>query len=134
MLLRLIMATKPDEVAVLDVKLKQLFITCGRTVSVLESKKDIAINRQIESLRALSKYVEQSRRDVELLKITKGEEAEISNWNANVEEKLSRADGDIKRLENWQDEYKQNKESIARKKQLKFEIKLHQTKLQLQPK
>ena len=94
------MATKPDEVAVLDVKLKQLFITCGRTVSVLESKKDIAINRQIESLRALSKDVEQSRREVELLKITKGEEeAEISSWNAEVEEKLSRADEDIKRLE-----------------------------------
>jgi hypothetical protein len=127
------MATKPDEVAVLDVKLKQLFITCGQTVSVLEFKKDIAINRQIESLRALSKDVEQSRREVELLKITKGEEeAEISSWNAEVEEKLSRADEDIKRLENWQDEYKQNKESIAREEQLKFEIKLHETKLQLQ--
>ncbi len=121
------------EVAVLDVKLKQLFITCGLTVSVLESKKDIAINRQIESLRALSKDVEQSCREVDLLKITKGEEeAEISSWNAEVEEKLSRADEDIKRLENWQDEYKQNKESIAREEQLKFEIKLHETKLQLQ--
>ena len=77
------------EVAVLDVKLKQLFITCGLTVSVLESKKDIAINRQIESLRALSKDVEQSCREVDLLKITKGEEeAEISSWNAEVEEKL----------------------------------------------
>ncbi len=74
------MATKPDEVTVLDVKLKHLFITCGRTISVLESNED------------------------------------------------------IKRLENWQDEYKQNKESIARKEQLKFEIRLHETKLQLQSK
>ncbi len=78
------------------------------------------------SLRTLSK-------DVELLKITKSEkEAEILSWNAKVEEKLSRADEDIKRLENWQDEYKQNKESIAREEQLKFEIKLHGTKLQFQ--
>jgi hypothetical protein len=39
---------------------------------------------------------------------------------------------DIKRLEKWQDEYKQKKESIAREEQFKFEIKLHETKLQLQ--
>jgi predicted metal-dependent peptidase len=68
------MGTKPDEkIEILDVKLKQLLITCGRTVSVLESTKDIAINRQIESLKALSKDVEQSRREVELLKITNDE-------------------------------------------------------------
>ena len=128
------MATKPDEkIAVLDVKLKQLLITCGRTVSVLESTKDIAINRQIESLKALSKDVEQSRREVELLKITNDEpEDEITTWNAEVEEKLSMAGDDIKRLEKWQDEYKQKKESIAREEQFKFEIKLHETKLQLQ--
>jgi hypothetical protein len=61
------MATKPDEkIAVLDVKLKQLLITCGRTVSLLESTKDIAINRQIESLKALSKDVEQSRRALQM--------------------------------------------------------------------
>ncbi|CAB4010055.1 Hypothetical predicted protein, partial [Paramuricea clavata] len=108
------MATKPDEkIAVLDVKLKQLLITCGRTVSVLESTKDIAINRQIESLKALSKDVEQSRREVELPKITNDEpEDEITTWNAEVEEKLSKADEDIKRLEKWQDEYKQKKERI----------------------
>jgi uncharacterized protein YaiL (DUF2058 family) len=39
------------------------------------------------------------------------------------------ADDDIKRLEKWQDEYKQKKEYIAREEQLKFEIKLHETKL-----
>ncbi|CAB4025074.1 Hypothetical predicted protein, partial [Paramuricea clavata] len=105
------MATKPEEkIAVLDVKLKQLLITCGRTVSVLESTKDVAINRQIESLKALSKDVEQSRREVE-------PEDEITTWNAEVEEKLSMADEDIKRLEKWQDEYKQKKESIAREEQ-----------------
>ena len=78
------MATKPDEkIAVLDVKLKKLLITCERNVSVFESTKDIAINRQIESLKALSKDVEQSRREVELLKITNDEpEDEITTWNA----------------------------------------------------
>ena len=68
-----------------------------------------------------------------IVKITNDEpEAEITTWNAEVEEKLSMADNDIKRLEKWQDEYKQKKESIAREEQFKFEIKLHETKLQLQ--
>ena len=80
------MATKPDEnTAVLDVRLKQLLVTCGRTVSVLN--KDIAIHCQIESLKALSVAVEKTRLEVELSKITNGEkEAEISKWNADVEE------------------------------------------------
>ena len=42
------------------------------------------------------------------------------------------ADEDVKRLEQWQDNYKQGKESIAQEEQLKFEIKLQETKLQLQ--
>ena len=82
------MATKPDEnTAVLDVRLKQLLVTCGRTVSVLDLNKDIAIHRQIESFKALSVAVEKTRLEVELSKITNGEEeAEIAKWNADVEE------------------------------------------------
>ena len=95
----IVMATESDEVAVLDVKIKQLSITCGRTGSVLESGKDTTINRQIESIKALSKDVEKSRREVELQKITKGEdEAEISSWNAGIEQELSKADDDVGRL------------------------------------
>ena len=63
-----------DARAGLNVKLKQLLMTCGRTDYVLETGKGSTINRQIESLKELSKEVEKSRRVVELRKITEGEE------------------------------------------------------------
>ena len=114
------MASKSDEaIAALDVKLKQLPFTCGRTVFVLHSNKDIAIHRQIESLKTLSADVEKSRLEVELLKITDGEEeAEIAKWNAEVKAKLSKADDSIKQLEKWQDHCKLVKEENAFEEQL----------------
>ena len=56
-------------------------MTCGRTDSVLEIGKGSAINRQIESLKELSKQVEKSRRVVELRNITEGNRpiAELRN-------------------------------------------------------
>ena len=66
------MASENSEASAgLSVKLKQLLMTCGRTNSVLESGKDSAVSRQIESLKELSKEVEKLRREVELGKITK---------------------------------------------------------------
>ena len=60
------MANKPEEAnPILQVKLKQLRIACGRTGSVLESNKNTAICRQIESLKALSADVEKSRMKAE---------------------------------------------------------------------
>ena len=56
------MASKLEEAnAILQVKLKQVRIACGRTGSVLESNKNTAICCKIESLKALSADVEKSR-------------------------------------------------------------------------
>ena len=119
--------------AVLDTKLKQLLITRKRTENVIISNKDTAIKRQLEALKALTSEVEVARREVEAIKIEKSEdEDEVAQWNNQIEDKILIADEDIKRLEQWQDDYKQGKESIAREEQLKFEIKLQETKLQLQ--
>ena len=117
--------------AVLDTKLKQLLITRKRTENVIISNKDTAIKRQLEALKALTSKVEVARREVEAIKIEKSEDDdEVAQWNNQIEDEI--ADEDIKRLEQWQDDYKQGKESIAREEQLKFEIKLQETKLQLQ--
>ena len=117
--------------AVLDTKLKQLLITCKRTENVIISNKDTAIKRQLEALKALTSKVKVARREVEAIKIEKSEDDdEVAQWNNQIEDEI--ADEDIKRLEQWQDDYKQGKESIAREEQLKFEIKLQETKLQLQ--
>ena len=117
----------------LNVKVKQLRMTCGRTDSVLETGKGSAINRQIESLKELSKEVEKSRRVVELRKITEGEEeGKIAEWNVGIEGKLTEADENIKRLENWLLNCKIEKDQQAFEEKMKYEIKLHETKLKLE--
>ena len=117
----------------LETKLKQLLITSGRTNAVLETNEDIAIQRQTEALKALSSDVENARRAVEAQKIADDEEEiEIGNWNTQIEAKLAKADNEVKRLQKWQDDCKQEKERITREEQIKFELKLHETKLNLQ--
>ena len=112
--------------AVLDTKLKPLLITRKRTENVIISNKDTAIKRQLEALKALTSEVEVARRKVEAIKIEKSEDDdEVAQWNNQIVDEILIADEDIKRLEQWQDDYKQGKESIAREEQLKFEIKLH---------
>ena len=81
-----------------DVKLKQLLMTCKRTDSVLDSNKDTAIRRQLEALKALTNEVETSRRGVEALKIEqKVNEDEVATWNSQVETELEKADDDVNR-------------------------------------
>ena len=98
------MANKPEEAnPILQVKLKQLRIACGRTGSVLESNKNTAICRQIESLKALSADVEKSRMKVESLKIKENEvEETITEWNRTIEE-----DDEIQRMEEWRESCQQ---------------------------
>ena len=83
-------------------KLKHLLITCGRTNAVLESNKDVVIQRYVEALKALSRDVETSRRAAEALKIAHSEnDDEIAQWNAQIETEVTKADDDVKRPENW---------------------------------
>ena len=100
--------------AVLDTKLKKLLITRKRTENVIISNKDTAIKRQLEALKALTSEVEVARRKVKAINIEKSEDDdEVAQWNNQIEDKILIADEDIKRLEQWQDDYKQGKESIA---------------------
>ena len=128
------MASKPEEAnAILQVKLKQLRIACGRTGSVLESNKNTAICRQIESLKASSVDFEKSRMEVESLKIRENVvEETITEWNKTIEEDLSKADDEIKRMEEWQESCQQEKERNAFEEQMKYEVKLHEVKMKLE--
>ena len=102
-----------------DTKLKQLLMTCKRTNGVLTSNKDTAIQRHLEGIRALSREVETSRREVEAIKIEQSkDDEEVLQWNTEIEGEIEKADDDIKRLEKWQDEYKRGKEHTAREEQL----------------
>ena len=111
--------------AVLGTKLKQLLITRKRTENVIISNKDTAIKRQLEALKALTSEVHVARQKVEAIKIEKSkDDDEVAQWNNQIGNEILIADEDVKRPEQWQDNYKQGKERIAGEEQLKFEIKL----------
>ncbi|CAB3978871.1 Hypothetical predicted protein [Paramuricea clavata] len=62
----------------------------------------------------------------------KKELTEISEWNSNIEEKLSEADKDIHHLREWCEGKKRECEENQRKQELDFEHELFQTRLKFQ--
>ena len=122
-----------DANAALETKLKQLHITIGRTNAVLDGNQEIAIQRHSDTIKAMTVVVENQRRKVEENKIAAGEdETDLSEWNAQIETKLALADVEVKRIQKWWENRKQEKELVTREEQIKFEVKLHETKLKLQ--
>ena len=57
---------------------------------------------------------------------------DISDWNDAITEKIEEADGHIENLEEWLANRKMEAEKQEREEKMKFEIKLHETKLKLQ--
>lgn len=93
---------------------------------MLQSNKDIANLRQTETRKVLSSEMGRCRRAIEAQKITDNkDEIEIDNWNTQIEAKLAKADNEVKWLQKWQDDCKQEKETIAHEEQIKFALKLH---------
>ena len=69
---------------------------------------------------------------VEELKIGDSEDLmQNSVWSASVDVKLTEADNEVSHLQKWLDD-KKHVEVIAREDQIKFEVKLHETRLKLQ--
>ncbi|CAB4034174.1 Pol poly, partial [Paramuricea clavata] len=107
----------------LDTKLTQLEITVQRTEFVLTSARREQIKRHLEALKAIS----------QLKKIANKEElSEINKWHDEIDEKLNKADIEISRLEGWLNDKEKHEKFSAQEEQLKFELKLHETKLKLQ--
>ena len=70
--------------------------------------------------------------EVESSKIKEDEvEETITKWNKTIEAELSKADDEIKRLEEWQDSCKQEKKRNAFEEQMNYEVKLHKFKMKL---
>ena len=95
-----------------------------------KNQRHVGFEQGYRHTTALSTEVELSRRAVEASKIAKDEEEdEIANWNAQIESELAKADDELKRLERWQDDCKQEKERLGREQKMKIELELHETKL-----
>ena len=117
----------------LKTKLKQLEGAEEKADQALKGEKQYAIQRQLTNLKELVTEVDSARRTVEALKIeAKVNDGDISDWNHAITEKIEEADDHIENLEEWLANRKMEAEKQERGEKMKFEIKLHETKLKLQ--
>ena len=117
----------------LKTKLKQLEGAEEKADQALKGEKQYAIQRQLTNLKELVTEVDSARRTVEALKIeAKVNDGDISDWNDAITEKIEEADDHIENLEEWLANRKMEAEKQERGEKMKFEIKLHETKLKLQ--
>ena len=114
----------------LKVKLAQLQLTTKRTDNFIASGKHEAIQRQCQTLSTISNEINVMRITVEAEKIgMKVGVEEIVEWNNDIETKLDEADKEIEKARKWIGDYKKKAEAEAQEEELKFQEKLHQTKL-----
>ena len=83
----------------LDVQLKLLAFTQGKTKGIVEKANTEGIEQHREALRAIVKKVESVKTQIEQAKVESGVEVgELAEWSAGVEAKQATADEEIKYL------------------------------------
>ena len=83
----------------LDVQLKLLVFTQGKTKGIVEKANTEGIERHREALRAIVKKVESVKTQIDQAKVESGVEVgELAEWSAGVEAKQATADEEIKYL------------------------------------
>ena len=116
----------------LDIKIMQLDITMAKTNVVLDAGTREAIERQLSTLKAITTEIARIRIDVEAKKLAAKETmTNIEKWNAQLDAKLREADNEVSKVRKWFDERDKQAEILAQEEKLKFEGKLHQTKMEL---
>ncbi|XP_046841042.1 uncharacterized protein LOC124435137 [Xenia sp. Carnegie-2017] len=124
-----------NDEAKLNIKLTQLKLSAQRTAKILDSGKRETIERQLNALKTTINEADNFKRPVEAAKIEREDDLEeISDWNAEIETKISEAEDEINKLQHWLNNKKLEEENHAREEQLKFEVKLQETKAQVSAK
>ena len=83
----------------LDVQLKLLAFTQGKTKGIVEKANTEGIERHREALRAIVKKVESVKTQIEQAKVESGVEVgKLAEWSAGIEAKQATADKEIKYL------------------------------------
>ena len=122
-----------ESVIDLETKLTQLGIGLKRTSTILDAGKSESIKRHLETLQTIVKETDQCKRTVEEKKIAKNEDiSKINEWNDEIDGKLEEADNEVKRLQEWLDEKERTQKFVAQEEQFKFEVKLHEKRLEIQ--
>ena len=122
-----------ESVIDLETKLTQLGIGLKRTSTILDAGKSESIKRHLETLQTIVKETDQCKRTVEEKKIAKNEDiSKINEWNDEIDGKLEEADNEVKRLQEWLDEKERAQKFVAQEEQFKFEVKLHEKRLEIQ--
>lgn len=119
--------------ASVDVKLLQLNMTVAKTDTVLAAGNPEAIERQCSTLKSITAEITRMRLDVEAKKLEAKEEiADIQTWNTHLDAKLDEADNEVGKARKWLDDRKKETEVLAQEEKMRFEEKLHKTKLEFQ--
>ena len=116
----------------LETKLTQLEINVKKTNVVIESQNSEAIERHLQTLKAISDTVNHLRLEVEAKKIeSKVNSDAIQTWNDDVHSKLQAAGVEIGRIRKWVRDREKEAEINAKKEQMQFEEEIQKMKLQL---
>ena len=116
----------------LKTKLVQLQMTVSRTGKVLKTESLQAIERQQASLKTITNEIELLKGEVEAKKITDQESSEeIEKWVSGIDEELSKADIEVKRLQEWQNAVSRDDKQRQREEQLQLERELYEAKLRM---
>ncbi|CAB3988461.1 Hypothetical predicted protein [Paramuricea clavata] len=117
----------------LETRLTQLSLAVKRSQSIIESGKRVAINRHLEALQTTAKEASRCKLAVEAIKIVEKEDQTVINeWSNEIDEKFDAADEATIRLEKWLADADKAEQFVTQEEQLKFELKLHEKKLQMQ--
>jgi hypothetical protein len=121
------------EMTDLETKLTQLSIGVERTQAILDSGKRVAIKRHLEALQTTAKETNECKRTVEAAKITEKEElSKINEWSDEIDHKFDIADEAMMRLEKWLVDAERPEKFVTQEEQFKYELKLHEKKLEMQ--
>ncbi len=113
----------------LKTKLTQLNRTTKRTTSILDSAQSEAIERHQKTLKTVINDVDQLRIEIEAYKITNEvTDKELDAWNTNIASQIAEADQSVESLKGWLNNRKTEREIHEREEQIKFEVKLQETK------
>ena len=129
----LIMDEKNKAETDLETRLTQLSLVVNRSQCIIESGKRVAIKRHLEALQTTAKEASKCKLALEAIKIAdKEEQTVIDEWSKQIDEKFDAADEATMRHEKWLADADKAEQFVTQEEQLKFELKLHEKKLQMQ--